>query len=113
MANQLNQLNADILKQVDDFLDVESKIPTRTGLQLTVGMMAEIYKSQNEIIKKVNEQNDRVGKLERNSVVLWAKANPKMFILGVLLFIVTHESIDWTGLFPSFIHAIMKWLGLA
>lgn len=107
----LNKLSEEMLSQVDKFLDDEKSIPTRTGLQLSVGMTAELYKSHNLLIEKINEQNGRVSNLEKNSILLWAKANPKTSIFIAVAVFVVQSSINWAGLRKPLLHSIAKMAG--
>ena len=119
MADTLNKLDPALIERVGKIIEDNTSMSTRTGMQLMIEMMMNVYKSQNEIIEHVRTQNGRVAtaeveikELKRTSVSRWIKENPKTTFLIFSGIFVVNSMINWQGIRRPILKTILGYVGI-
>jgi len=86
--------NGSTIKEIKTLLSVGGTIPTKTALRLSLDLQLQIFEKQALQDAKNKEIEDRLGVVEKNSLVMWVQKNPKLSIFIVSVYVVVANVIS-------------------
>jgi hypothetical protein len=79
--------NGDTIQEIKGLLSEKGAIKTPIALRLTLDISAQIYDKLTQQEERIKCLEDRVEKVERNSIMIWIQNNPKLAVFILTLYI--------------------------